>query len=172
MFVTVDSKGHRPSMRAMAQALGVTVASIKYWKDTDRWIQRNDQAISAVQTQVTAQFQNMKALLREGAMEAIKELGLILKNQKNAPDDRIKASIALFKIAKDANAIDLDLIPDLPSKGATDLTQFNDTLPELTDTHSEEIITWDGKTPSPDSSPTSLDSGEPSPTLLEPSLQP
>lgn len=171
MFCSVDAHGRRPSHRAIAQSLGVTVSSVEYWKRTDQWIKRNEERLDAVTRMVTDQSQNLKALLRAGAMEAVTQLRNTITDGKSSGDDRLKASIALFKLAKDSNAIDLDLVPDAPSGRQSELTTFNDELPVPESGTEGEPEPWESS-PSLSSSPISSDSGEPLETLPETSPQP
>lgn len=128
LFCTTDAEGKRPTYRSIALKCGVTLNTVHYWRRQDHWEERLEQSLDFIAGVVGEEKGNLKSQLRAGSLEAVMTLRSVVMNGKANIDDRIKASQALFKIAKDAGAIDLDLVPDPPAAGR-ELEKFNDELP-------------------------------------------
>ena len=135
LYCTVDSRGKRPTFRGIAHQLGVTVTSVNYWNKRDRWQDRVDTQNQETARAIERRQQDVKAALRDGVLDGIFSLKLIAAGGPDvAADDIIKSTLALVKIAKDLNAMDL---LDTPNPTARTDLKFDDTT---------EPDTWDTST--------------------------
>lgn len=169
LYCTIDAAGERPTIRAIAHSLGVTTTAVRYWRVKDDWDQRLIDRNSEVARAITGVKQNLKALLRNGALEGVRSLIQIIRNKESAADDKIKAAQAVFKMARDADAIKLDLTDD---PAVSTPVEFNDDLPGKETPPSSEISSTSisDSAETVDSASISSDSEAPSPTPPEHSL--
>lgn len=125
LYCSLDANGDRPNIRAIAHTLGVTAAAVRYWFRADEWESKLSEINRETALVTNSQKQSLKATLRQGTFDAILELRRIVKDAQAAADDRVKAAQAIFKMAKDSNAIDLELMPDVTAP----VLKFSDDLP-------------------------------------------
>lgn len=126
LYCSLDANGDRPNVKAIAHHLGVTTAAVRYWMRADEWESKLSEINEETAFVTNSQKQSLKATLRQGTFDAILELRRIVKDQQAQADDRVKAAQAIFKMAKDSNAIDLDQLPDA---AAPSTLKFSDELP-------------------------------------------
>lgn len=128
LYCTSDAQGKRPTFRAIAHQLGVTVQAVQYWCRRDRWQERIAEKNSATSRAIEKRQQDVKVTLRTGILEGVISLRMIaMGGAEVASDDIIKATLALVKIAKDLNALDLI---DTPNPKPSGDIGFDDTLKE------------------------------------------
>ena len=132
-YLTADDQGKRPSSKSIATKLGVTETAVKYWRRVDKWDQKIAAANGSVIAASDAANNSIRALLRAGALDAVVVLRKILDNPKADTDDRIKAGVALFKLATELDALEPAFKPALPTGAAAfsdDVSAVRPTPPE------------------------------------------
>jgi hypothetical protein len=106
LYLTVDSEGRRRSLRSIAMELGVTLATVQYWRKRDRWDERVQQALRAQAASAQAGAKAIGALLRTTLHEHVETLASLARDPTLKPADRIRAVRELAEIAIKLKAID------------------------------------------------------------------
>ena len=124
-YLVTDDQGKRPSSKSIALTLGVTETAVKYWRRVDKWDAKIAAANGSAIAAVDAANASIRSLLRAGALEAVAVLRKILDNPKADTDDKIKAGVALFKLATEFDALE----PTAPPAVPTGVAAFADDVP-------------------------------------------
>jgi hypothetical protein len=117
MYLNGAMEGKRISFRSIAMALGVTMGAVQYWRDTDRWEVKVNQALTEYTLEQTESASNLANLLRASLYDNMKVLNNIIRDPKMKPIIRIKAISEYADICNKLKVIQPeDLTQTLPAK--------------------------------------------------------
>src|SRR6266480_5386842 len=119
--------GKRTSLRAIAMTLGVTVGTIQYWRTTDKWDAKVNQALLQHTLKETESASTLANLLRASLYDNMKVLNEIIRDKASKPIIRIKAISEYADICHKLKVVQPDDLNQIQTKSAV-MADFKDDL--------------------------------------------